>query len=84
MSTASCFEEVTDSFILQVSAVSSPELLTEGDSDVDDHIDSSDSDDSDCNRPWVMRQHRTHVSSITGLIYYCTRLGLSSTVFPIV
>jgi hypothetical protein len=32
-----------------------------------------------CNRPWVMRQHRTHVSSITGLMYYCARLGLSST-----
>jgi hypothetical protein len=32
----------------------------------------------------VMRQHRAHVSSITGLIYYCARLGLSSTAFLIV
>jgi hypothetical protein len=37
-----------------------------------------------CNRPWVMWQHRAHVSSITGLIYYCTRLGLSSTASLIV
>jgi hypothetical protein len=31
-----------------------------------------------------MRQHRAHVSFITGLIYYCTRLGLSSTASVIV
>jgi hypothetical protein len=37
-----------------------------------------------CNRPWVMRQHCAHVSSSTGLIYYCTRLGLSSTASLIV
>jgi hypothetical protein len=31
---------------------------------------------STCNQPWVMPLHRAHVSFITGLIYYCTRLGL--------
>jgi hypothetical protein len=37
-----------------------------------------------CNWPWVMPLHRAHVSFITGLIYYCTHLGLSSTASLIV
>jgi integral membrane sensor domain MASE1 len=37
-----------------------------------------------CNRPWVMQLRRAHVSFITGLTYYCTRLGLSSTASLIV
>jgi len=47
MSTASHFEEITDTYILQVSAVSTPKLLTDADDHATTHIDSSDSDDSD-------------------------------------
>jgi hypothetical protein len=41
-------------------------------------------DDIPCNRPWVTPSCPAHVSFITGLIYYCTRLGLSSTASLIV
>jgi hypothetical protein len=37
-----------------------------------------------CNWPWVMSLHRAHVSSLTGLMCLCARLGLSSTALVIV
>ena len=50
MSTTSRFEEIADTYILQVSAVSSPELLTDTNDHTTTHInpgDSSDSNDPD-------------------------------------
>jgi len=47
MSTTSRFEEIADTYILQVSAVSSPKLLTDADDRATTHITPGDSSDSD-------------------------------------
>jgi hypothetical protein len=49
MSTASCFEEITDTYILQVLVVSSPKLLTNPATPIDANDANADDDSDDSN-----------------------------------